>query len=321
MLSLEQLSLEQKLELSLDDLSGPLRAVPDACLESGESGGEGEGMVLNFLSELPVSKLKSIARLRAVSTVGCSEKEDLVNALRAAGVPDEIEVEEMGTSAGESGEDCGGTGGTRSLSRRRARDSGGTGAVRVKPEDEEASEMKDDQERDALSTAPSGPAPWALPEPNWKDQAAEFLREKAPFLRSGEEAWLPVACLRWTHDSINRDLLFGGGQHMLALVEELFRSGNDRCEQLPPLEVLLDKHGERLYCFSNRRLAALRMVQGVSDKLIWARCLMVNVQSRNRRKYMHKCSTQNDGVGVHSRRTAPWDSAAPSRKGASKGRS
>ncbi|CAE8641354.1 unnamed protein product [Polarella glacialis] len=87
-----------------------------------------------------------------------------------------------------------------------------------------------------------------------------------PCAHPGVKAWLPVPLLRWTHDGINSRMVFGQGRRqdssIYDVVHDLF-SGRLKPSELPPLKVVLD--GNDLYVLNNRRLAALKMYQALTQ--------------------------------------------------------
>ncbi|CAK0839668.1 unnamed protein product, partial [Prorocentrum cordatum] len=115
---------------------------------------------------------------------------------------------------------------------------------------------------------------------------------------------LPVHCLRWTHDTINGQMVFGTGRAQDRSVYELLHqllTGEVKPQNITPLTVVLD--GDRLYSISNRRLTALKMFQAVhAHEVVRVNCSLYDAQDTEiRAKYREaKTTTKHfgDGVGV-----------------------
>merc|ERR1712146_873247 len=116
----------------------------------------------------------------------------------------------------------------------------------------------------------------------------------------GQEVWIPIMCLRWTHDGIQSSLRFSDRKTVMDLVLELWREGFTWTNKVPPLDVVLDEAG-CLWCLSNRRLAAYRMLQALSAKTVWAKCVL----GPRRRKFYSSKTTENMGTGVVPHFLAP----------------
>lgn len=112
---------------------------------------------------------------------------------------------------------------------------------------------------------------------------------------------IPVLCLRWTHASINRKMMFGhdgiDDESMFKLVDQPLRG-----EKLPedinqPLDVA--QHQGHFCSQSNRRLSALMMYQALHrDRVVKAWC---RICSSDTQKFEDANSTNNEGLGIEVR--------------------
>ena len=112
---------------------------------------------------------------------------------------------------------------------------------------------------------------------------------------------IPVLCLRWTHDSINRKMMFGHNgvedASILKLVDQLQRGVKVAGDINEPLDVA--QHNERFYSLSNRRLTALMMFQSLNrDITVKAWC---KVCSSDTQKFEEANSTSTDGLTIKVR--------------------
>lgn len=157
--------------------------------------------------------------------------------------------------------------------------------------DEEA-----DEEEDTASTE-SAPPRFRLPERVSLLEAEQELDRifNDPW-RPGDVFWLPVSCLRWTHDGIKSNLLFSDKKSLWSdFVYPMWRDQWKWWYEIPPMDVVLDVDG--FWCLSNRRLAGFRMVQALSAETVWAKCYLLSPSSK-RAKFERSKTTENGGTGV-----------------------
>ncbi|CAK0799967.1 unnamed protein product [Prorocentrum cordatum] len=143
--------------------------------------------------------------------------------------------------------------------------------------------------RSCASTATANPAAaiprLAPPPPSGDWTVIDFHRAEVPRLRvsmrekrrgPAEPVELPVWCLRWAHDSIDGQMVFGAGWRQDRSVYELLHQlliGELSPADIIPLTVVLD--GSRLFSISHRRLAALKMYQALrQNEVVRVPCLL-----------------------------------------------
>lgn len=169
--------------------------------------------------------------------------------------------------------------------------------TQVGPGDVSNSGRPSEAEASGRSGELAGPEPTRarghLPEYEWLREAREW--ECSKDIEDNSLQWIPAICLRWTHKGISRR--FKDNRKLTHTVEDLFYGGRRWWEtmDIPPLVVVLE--GGRLWSLSNRRLAAFRMLQGVTNETVWVKCRVHKTYHR-RFSEVRALSTENEGRGV-----------------------
>eukprot|EP00928_Gymnodinium_smaydae_P020665 TRINITY_DN17997_c0_g1_i1.p1 TRINITY_DN17997_c0_g1~~TRINITY_DN17997_c0_g1_i1.p1 ORF type:complete len:479 (-),score=54.34 TRINITY_DN17997_c0_g1_i1:90-1502(-) len=149
-----------------------------------------------------------------------------------------------------------------------------------------------------------------LPEHPWVDECARFYADGIRSIGREHTTWIPIMCLRWTHDGIHGQLCFQSGARITDLVLSMWRSGYTYSPHVPALDVVVDEAGN-FWCLSNRRLAAYRMLQSLCAETVWAECY---VYGTSHRKFASSKTTRNGGIGVVPN-DRKFSSARPTRDG------
>eukprot|EP00930_Biecheleria_cincta_P043143 TRINITY_DN29665_c0_g1_i1.p1 TRINITY_DN29665_c0_g1~~TRINITY_DN29665_c0_g1_i1.p1 ORF type:complete len:2234 (+),score=365.95 TRINITY_DN29665_c0_g1_i1:40-6741(+) len=132
-------------------------------------------------------------------------------------------------------------------------------------------------------------------------------------------AEIPVFWLRWTHDGINKKMVFGSGRQqdcsIYSMVHELF-TGRLLPSDIPPLQVVMD--GDKLFSLCNRRLAALKMFQALClHTVVKVPCEIWHPDNQHIKfKYLAYKTTDSelaDGIGIRPRgeRQEAWHMGEP----------
>jgi len=87
------------------------------------------------------------------------------------------------------------------------------------------------------------------------------------------------------------------------LVLDLWHKGWSWSVDVPALDVVVDEDG-LLWSLSNRRLAALRMLQALTASTVWAQCSLHGPQHP---KFEASKTTKNGGIGV-------WPNKSPNKR-------
>ena len=106
---------------------------------------------------------------------------------------------------------------------------------------------------------------------------------------------IPVLCLRWSQASINRKMVFGDGESIFKLVDQLERGDKTPGDINKHLNVV--QYQGHFVSLSNRRLAALMMYQSLHrDRIVKAWC---RICSSDTEEFETKYKTANHGLGVN----------------------
>eukprot|EP00747_Dinoflagellata_sp_TGD_P169990 gnl/TRDRNA2_/TRDRNA2_200374_c0_seq1.p1 gnl/TRDRNA2_/TRDRNA2_200374_c0~~gnl/TRDRNA2_/TRDRNA2_200374_c0_seq1.p1 ORF type:complete len:770 (+),score=171.24 gnl/TRDRNA2_/TRDRNA2_200374_c0_seq1:50-2311(+) len=141
--------------------------------------------------------------------------------------------------------------------------------------------------------------------------AEEWLRGHQDPIPIMQRLEIPVLCLRWTHDCINRKMMFGHDGHdndsIFKLVDQLQRGEKAPTDINRQLDVV--QYDGSFCCLSNRRLTALMMHQSLHrDRTVKAWC---RVCSSDSEKFREMHSTTNDGLGIETREGQSQHFGAP----------
>ena len=130
----------------------------------------------------------------------------------------------------------------------------------------------------------------------WVRDCVHFLNNEFPWgqTRGTGTIWIPIMCLRWTHDGIDGRFAFRDSRPIMELALDLWHKGWSWSVDVPALDVVVDEDGF-LWCLSNRRLAALRILQALTASTVWARC---SLHGPKHRRFESSKTTQNGGIGV-----------------------
>jgi ankyrin repeat protein len=125
-------------------------------------------------------------------------------------------------------------------------------------------------------------------------EAEEWLRRHQEPIPIFQRLEIPVLCLRWTQASINRKMMFGDGESIFKLVDQLERGAKNPCDINKHLDVV--QYEGDFISLSNRRLAALMMYQSLHrDRLVKASC---RVCSNDTEEFESKNTTTSQSLGI-----------------------
>ena len=132
-------------------------------------------------------------------------------------------------------------------------------------------------------------------------EAEEWLRRHSEPIPIMQRLEIPVLCLRWTHASINRKMMFGHGggddESIVKLVDQLHRGDKTTGDINQPLDVV--QHRGNFCSLSNRRLTAVMLHQGLHrDRVVKAWCRTRNCDTQ---KFEEANTTTNEGLGIDTR--------------------
>ena len=110
---------------------------------------------------------------------------------------------------------------------------------------------------------------------------------------------MPVATIRFTHDTIYSRHAFKNGDSVFKLLDDLHR-GHRQLQDLEPLDACY--YEGKLWSMSNRRLVVLLWYQSMHrDKTILAPCHLRHPNWKNR-KLSNAMTTNNEGLGIEGGR-------------------
>jgi len=125
-------------------------------------------------------------------------------------------------------------------------------------------------------------------------EAHEWLQRHVSPLPVNSRLEIPVLCLRWTQDTINRKMMFGHDESIYKLVDQLQRGIKVPGDIDKQLDVV--QHNGNFRSLSNRRLTALLMYQNLHrDMTVKAWC---KICSDDTQEFEEKNMSTSDGLGI-----------------------
>jgi len=125
-------------------------------------------------------------------------------------------------------------------------------------------------------------------------EAEEWLCSHQGTIPLMQRLEIPVLCLRWTQANINRNMMFGEGESIFKLVDQLERGNKKPGDINKHLDVV--QYQGNFLSLSNRRLAALMMYQSLHrDRVVKAWC---RICSSDTEEFETKYKTENQGLGI-----------------------
>ena len=150
-----------------------------------------------------------------------------------------------------------------------------------------------------LSNLPTHALSPLLPDARKMEEAAAYFRRLQTLtepIRHESRHFVPVLCLRWTHDGIARHFK-GESRTISQTADEIFKHGSSYWQHMsiPALDVVLDGENQ-LWSLSNRRLSAFRMAQALLSETLWVDCTIHKRHFKFTRD--RSLSSTNQGTGV-----------------------